>query len=286
MKRKIALLAMLMSAVAVLATAARADTLVKVTVRGPDGGPAAGVAVTIRQAAGYATAAGDVAPPVVVGAGMTGSDGTVNLRLTGVRPYDVYSIGADDKAGDRHASTTVFAAETRWPAPVLTFGRQISAISIERSAAGAAAASCDQSAYAAHVQNIQGAIAQQVRSVATLENAIAQYAGASGLAGLDLDTARAQLAAAQQQPGAAAVDRAATLQHYVLLRVLRDNIRTGLEADRVNEQIIASLGSCSNESKAGVEMLARCPPGWQLAQQNVAQSSCHQRSVGTGREQN
>src|SRR5262249_54219250 len=29
----------------------------------------------------------------------------------------------------------------------------------------------------------------------------------------------------------------------------------------------------SNESKAGVEMLARCPPGWQTAQQQAAQAS-------------
>lgn len=283
MTRKIAVLAMLMGAVALLATAARADTLVKVTVRGPDGGPAAGVAVTIRQAAGYGTAAGDVEPPAVVGAGVTGGDGTVNLRLAGVRPYDVYSVVADDKAGGRHASTTVFAAETRWPTPVLTLGWQGSAINLERSAAGAAAASCDRSAYAAHVQNIHEAVAQEVRAAAALDNAIAQYAGAGGLAGLDLDAARAQLAAAQQA-GAAAADRAATLRHFVLLRVLADNIRSGLEADRVNEQIIASLGPCSNEAKAGVEMRARCPPGWQTslqdAQSNGAQPACRQRSPG------
>lgn len=283
MTRKIAVLAMLMGAVALLATAARADTLVKVTVRGPDGGPAAGVAVTIRQAAGYGTAAGDVEPPAVVGAGVTGGDGTVNLRLAGVRPYDVYSVVADDKAGGRHASTTVFAAETRWPTPVLTLGWQGSAINLERSAAGAAAASCDRSAYAAHVQNIHEAVAQEVRAAAALDNAIAQYAGAGGLAGLDLDAARAQLAAAQQA-GAAAADRAATLRHFVLLRVLADNIRSGLEADRVNEQIIVSLGPCSNEAKAGVEMRARCPPGWQTslqdAQSNGAQPACRQRSPG------
>jgi hypothetical protein len=286
MKRKIAALAMLTVSIVLLASAARADTLVKVTVHGPDGRPAAGVAVTIRPAAGYGNAAGDVEPPAVVGAGVTGSDGTVNLRLAAVRPYDVYSIGADDKAGGRHASTAVFAAETRWPTPILTLESRASAINIERTAAGEAAAICDQTAYAMHVQNIHEAVAQQVRSVATLENAIAQYAGASGVAGLDLDAARAQLAAARQQQGATAADRVATLQHYVLLRVLADNNRTGLEADRVNEQIMASLDQCSNETKAGVEMLARCPPGWQLARQNVAQSSCHQRSVGTGREQN
>ena len=284
MTRKIAVLAMLMGAVALLATAARADTLVKVTVRGPDGGPAAGVAVTIRQAAGYGTAAGDVESPEVVGAGVTGGDGTVNLRLAGVRPYDVYSVVADDKAGGRHASTTVFAAETRWPTPILTLGWQASAINLERSAAGTAAASCDRSAYAAHVQNIHEAVAQEVRTAAALDNAIAQYAAAGGLAGLDLDAARAQLAATQQQPGAAAADRATTLQHFVLLRVLADNIRTGLEADRVNEQIIASLGPCSNEAKAGVEMRARCPPGWQTslqdAQSNGAQPACRQRPPG------
>src|SRR5882672_9842754 len=104
MKGKISNLAMLMLAVGLLATPARADTLVKVTVRGSDGGPAAGVAVTIRQAAGYGTAAGDLEPPAVVAAAATGSDGTVNLRLASVRPYDVYSVGADDKASGRRAS--------------------------------------------------------------------------------------------------------------------------------------------------------------------------------------
>jgi hypothetical protein len=278
MKGKIANIAMLMLAIGLLATPARADTLVKVTVREPDGGPAAGVAVTIRQAAGYGTAAGDVEPPAVVAAAATGGDGTVNLRLATVRPYDVYSIGADDKASGRHASTAVFAGESRWPAPILTLDDRVPAINLERTAAGEAAASCDGTSYATHVQNIREAIAQQVGSVATLENAVAQYAQAGGIAASDLDEA--------QQPGVAAADRAATLRHYRLLRLLAQNMRAGLEADRASEQGIPKLEQCSNETKAGVEMLARCPPGWQLAQRNVAQSSCHQRSVGTGREQN
>ena len=273
---------MLTVAVGVSATAVRADTLVKVTVLGPDGGPAAGVAVTIRQAAGYGSAAGDVEPPAIVGAAATGGDGTVNLRLASVRPYDVYGIGADDKASGRHTSTAVFAGESRWPAPVLTLGNRVSAINLERIAAGEAAASCDRTIYMTHVQNIREAIAQQVRSLATLDNAIAQYARASGIAASQLDEA-------QQQPGVAAADRAAMLRHYRLLRLLAQNMRAGLEADRVSEQGIATLDQCSNETKAGVEMLARCPPGWQLAQQsaqsNAAQSSCHQRSTG-GREQN
>ena len=273
---------MLTVAVGVSATAVRADTLVKVTVLGPDGGPAAGVAVTIRQAAGYGSAAGDVEPPAIVGAAATGGDGTVNLRLASVRPYDVYGIGADDKASGRHASAAVFAGESRWPAPVLTLGNRVSAINLERIAAGKAAASCDRTIYMTHVQNIHEAIAQQVRSLATLDNAIAQYARASGIAASQLDVA-------QQQPGVAAADRAAMLRHYRLLRLLAQNMRAGLEADRVSEQGIATLDQCSNETKASVEMLARCPPGWQLAQQsaqsNAAQSSCHQRSTG-GREQN
>jgi hypothetical protein len=251
---------------------------VKVTVRGPDGAPAAGVAVTIRQAAGYGTAAGDVDPPAVVAGAATGNDGTVNLRLASVRPYDVYGIGADDQASGRHASTAVFAGESRWPTPILTLGDRVPAINSERVAAGQAAATCDGTTYATHVQNIHAAIARQVVSVAALDNAIAQYASASGIAASELDAA--------QQPGVATADRAATLRHYRLLRLLADNMRAGLEADRASEQGIPKIEQCSNETKAGVEMLARCPPGWQLAQQNAAQSSCHQRSVGTGREQN
>jgi hypothetical protein len=279
MKGKIVHLAALMLAVGLLAAPARADTIVKVTVRRPDGVPAAGVAVTIRQAAAYSTAVGDVEPPAVVAAAATGNDGAVNLRLAGTRSYDVYSVGADDKASGRQASTAVFAGESHWPAPILTLGDRVPAINLERTAAGEAAASCDQTTYATHVQNIREAILQQKRSLAALDNAIAQYARAGGIAGSDLD-------AAQQQLGVAAAERAATLRHYRLLRLLAENMRAGLEADSVSEQGIATLDQCSNETKAGVEMLARCPPGWQLAQPNVAQSSCHRRSVGTGREQN
>jgi hypothetical protein len=277
MKGKIAPLVVLTLAAGLLAAPARADTLVKVTVRGPDGDAVAGVAVTIRQAAGYGAATGDVEPPAVAAVGTTGGDGTVNLRLAGVRSYDVYSIGADDKTSGRHASTAVFAAENRWPAPILTLGNRASAINLERIAAGEAAANCDQTTYTAHVQNIREAIIEQKRSLAALDNAIAQYAHASGIADPDA-------AAAQQQPEAA--EGAATLRHYRLLRLLAVNMRAGLEADRVSEEGIATLDQCSNETKAGVEMLARCPPGWQLAQQSATQSSCHRRSVGTGREQN
>lgn len=268
MNGKVANLAALILAIGLLAAPARADTPVRVTVQAPDGGPAAGVAVTIRQVAGYG-AAGDVEPPAVVASGATGRDGTVNLRLAGVRSYDVYSVGADDTASGGSASTTVFAAETRWPAPILTLGNRASAINSERIAAEEAAASCDQAIYATHVQNIRDAIIQQKRSLAALDNAVAQYAHASGIADPDA-------AAAQQQPDA---ERAATLRHYRLLRLLAVNMRAGLEADRVSEEGIATLDQCSNETKAGVEMLARCPPGWQLAQQNAAQSGCH-RSPG------
>jgi exonuclease VII small subunit len=284
MKRKISVLAVLTVA-GLFATPVRADTLVKVTVLAPDGGPAAGVAVTVRQAAGYGIAADNVEPPATVAAGATGGDGTVNLRLADVRPYDVYSIGADDEASDRIASTVVFAGETRWPAPVVTLGEPASAINLERVAAGKAAASCDQAAYATHVQQIREAVDRQQRSLAALENAIAQYARASDLAASNIDAARTQLATAQQQPGAA--DRVAMLQHYVLLRLLADNMRAGLEADRVSAQSIATLQLCSNEGKAGVQMLPRCPPGWQTRLQNAqSDSNCHQRTSGTGREQN
>jgi hypothetical protein len=284
MKWKVANLAVRVVAIGILAMPARADTLVRVTVREPDGGPSAGVAVTIRQMAGYGTGSGNVAPPAVVGTAATGSDGTVSLRLGSDQPYDVYSIVADDQAGGRHASMAVFAGESRWPAPTLTLGDPASALNQERVAAGKAAASCDQAAYATHVLHIRDAIAQQERSLAAVENAIAQYARASGVAASGLDAARTQLAAAQQQPGAAAANRAATLQHFVLLRLLADNMRAGLEADRISEQSIATLEFCSNEAKAGVEMLARCPPGWQTGQQAAqttgAQPACHQRSPG------
>ena len=288
MKRKIAVLATLTVASGLLAAPVLADTLVKVTVLGPDGGPVAGVGVTVRPAAGYGSAAGNVEPPAVVAAAATGVDGTVNLRLAGVRAYDVYGISADDKASGRHASTAVFAGDSRWPAPTLTLGDSASAINLERIAAGQAAKSCDQTAYSTHLLHIREAIARQERSLAALENAIAQYARASGVAASGLEAARTQLADAQQQPGAAA--RVAMLQHFVLLRLLADNIRAGLEADRVSAQSIATLELCSNEGKAGVQMLPRCPPGWQTrlqtAQPDAGQSSCHQRPYGTGREQN
>jgi len=278
-------LAMLVLAAGVVATPGWADALVKVTVRGPDGNPVGDVAVTIRQAAGYADGSPDgIVPPAAVGAGVTDRDGIVNLRIVHGQPNDVYSISADYEASGRHASTAVFAAESHWPAVALTLGDFILAMNVERIAAGKAAASCDQTAYTGHVLHIREAIAQQERFLATLENAIAQYARASGVAASGLDAARAQLAAAQQQPGAAAADRAATLQHYVLLRVLADNIRAGLKADRVSEQSIATLQLCSNETKAGVEMLARCPPGWQTSQRAAqttgAPAACHQRSPG------
>jgi hypothetical protein len=279
MKGKIVNLVMLMLAAGLLATPARADTLVKVTVRGPDGGPAAGVAVTIRQAAGYASAAGDVEPPAVVAAAPTGGDGTVNLRLASVRPYDVYSIGADDRASGRYASTAVFAGESRWPTPILTLDNRAPAINLERTGADEAAASCDRTSYVTHVENIHEAIVQQKRSLAALDNAIAQYARTGGIAASDLD-------AAQQQPGVAAADRAAMLRHYRLLHLLAENMRAGLDADDASAQGVATLEQCSNGTEAGVEMLARCPPGWESAQQNAAQSNCHRRSVGTGREQN
>jgi hypothetical protein len=89
---------------------------------------------------------------------------------------------------------------------------------------------------------------------------------------------------ARLQPAGSATDaRVAALEHYVLLRVLADNLRAGLAADRASEQTLPTPEQCSNESKAGVEMLARCPPGWQL-QEQTAQAGCRQRSSGTGRE--
>ncbi len=292
MKWKVAGRAMLMLAIGIFAAPTWAETLVKVTVRGLDGTPVAGVAVTIRQAAGYAgLSPGDINPPAVVGAGATGADGGVNLRLVGVQPYDVYSVSADHEASGRHASTAVFAADNHWPAPTMTLGDPVPAINLERTAAGAAAASCDEAAYTTHVLYIREAIAQKEESLAALENAIAHYARASVLAASTLDAARTQLAAARQQPpGSATAARVAMLRHYVLLRLLADNLRAGLEADRAGERSLATLEMCSNETKAGIEMLARCPPGWQLTQQtaqsNAAQSSCHRRSIGSGRERN
>jgi len=156
---KVAAPAMLMLAIGLCAMPARADTLVRVTVRGPDGGPAAGVAVTVRQAAGYGAA-----PPALVGAAATDSNGAVSFHFAGAQPSDVYSISADDRPHGRHA--------------------------------------------AAVVTTIDG--------------------------------------------------------HEAAVILMLDD-------------------SVPFESKAGVEMLARCPPGWQLAQQQIAQSSCH-RSGGTGRE--
>ena len=158
MKRPVLALAMLLLALGPLAAPAWADTLVRVTVRGPDGSPAAGVAVTVRQAAGHG------APAVLVGAAATDSDGTVSFHLGGVQPSDVYNISADDRPRGRHAAAVAIAFD----------GREATAI-------------------------------------LTLDDPV------------------------------------------------------------------------SNESKAGVEMLARCPPGWQTAQQQAAQASCH-RSGGNGRE--
>ena len=284
MNGKVADLAALVLATGLLAAPARADMPVRVTVQAQDGGPAAGVAVTIRQVAGYGTAAGDVEPPVVIGAAATGYDGTVHLSLAGTQPYDVYSIAADDTAGGRRASIVLFAAANHWPAPTMTLAVPFPAINLERTAAAQAAASCDQTGYTAHFQNIRAAIAQKEQSLAAMENAIAQYARASGLAASTLDAAHTELTAARLQPAGAAGDaRVATLEHYVLLRVLADNLRAGLEADRASEQSLPTPEMCSNESKAGVEMLARCPPGWQLAQQ-TAQAGCHPRSSGTARE--
>jgi hypothetical protein len=287
MRSKAANLPMLMLAIGLLVTPAQADTQVRVVVRGPNGEPIAGIAVTIRQAAGYRTAEGDVSPPAVVGAATTDADGTTRFHLAGVPAYDVYSVAADDKAGGRHASTAVFAGETHWPEAILRLSDPLPAINLERVAAAKAATSCDHAAYNGHVQHVREAIARQQRSVATLDNAIAQYAQASSLAFPNLDAARAQLAAAQRQSDTA--DDVATLQHYVLLRVLADNMRAGLEADRVSEQSIATLQLCSNEHKAGVQMRPRCPPGWQTHLQTAQsddRSNCHQRSSGTGREQN
>jgi len=156
---KVAALAMLILAIGLCAMPARADTLVRVTVRGSDGGPAAGVAVTVRQAAGYGAA-----PPALVGAAATDSDGTVSFHLAGVQSSDVYSIRADDRLRRRHAAAVVIAIDGREATAVLT---------------------------------------------------------------------------------------------------LDDPVPV--------------------ETKAGVEMLARCPPGWQVAQQQTAQASCH-RPSGTGRE--
>ena len=282
MRSKTTILAALVFAVGVLATPARAETLVKVTVRGPDGGPAAGVAVVVRQAAGYGDGSGGVAGPALVGTATTAGDGIASVRLAGARSYDVYTITADDKANGGHAATAAFAGDSRWPEAALTLGDAVPAIAPERVAAGKAATSCDQAAYTDHFQHVRAAIRQQERTLFVLDNAIAQYARASGFAFPNLDAARAELAVAQQQ-GSAATDRAATLQHYVLLRVLAENIRTGLEADRVSAESIATLASCSNESKAGVEMLPRCPPGWQLAQQSgqTGAAACHQRTPGS-----
>src|SRR5262245_12488407 len=80
---KVAAPAMLMLAIGLFSLPARADTLVRVTVRGPDGGPAAGVAVTVRQAAGDGAA-----PAMLVGAAATDSNGAVSFHFAGVQPSD------------------------------------------------------------------------------------------------------------------------------------------------------------------------------------------------------
>jgi hypothetical protein len=234
----------------------------------------------VRQAAGYETASGDDVPPAVVGAGVTGGDGVADLRLATAQRDDVYTIGADDEPSGRHASTVVFAADGRWPAPTLTLADPAPAFNSERTAAAQAAASCDEAAYTAHARQIRAAVARKEAALAALEDAIAQYVRANAVAASTLDAARAQLAAARLQPAEA---RAAVLQHYVMLRVLADNLRAGLEVDRASAQDMPTLEMCSNETKAGVEMLARCPPGWQLAQQQTAQATCH-RPGGNGRE--
>src|SRR5262249_58772689 len=86
MKRQVLALAMLLLALGPLAAPAWADTLVRVTVRGPDGSPAAGVAVTVRQAAGHG------APAVLGGAAAAGSGGTLRFSLCGGPPAHGHNI--------------------------------------------------------------------------------------------------------------------------------------------------------------------------------------------------
>lgn len=111
---KVAAPAMLMLAIGLFAMPARADTLLRVTVRGPDGGSAAGVAVTVRQAAG------DGAAPALVGAAATDSNGAVSFHFAGVQLSDIYSISADDRRHGRHAAAVVVAIDGREAAAVLT----------------------------------------------------------------------------------------------------------------------------------------------------------------------
>ena len=259
MKGKIVNLVMLMLAVGLFATPARADTLVKVTVRGPDGGPAAGVAVTIRQAAGYASAAGDVEPPAVVAAAATGGDGTVNLRLAGVRPYDVYSIGADDRASGRYASTAVFAGESRWPTPILTLDNQAPAINLERTAGGRGGRELRSDEPMRRTSEYPRGDRTATRSIAALGNAIAQYARAS--AALPALGPRRGYSSNRGWPRPTARRRFGTT---CMLRLLAENMRAGLDADR-RQCTKASPRSSSARTgpEAGVEMLA-LSPGWQV----------------------
>jgi hypothetical protein len=111
---KVAPLAMLTLIMGLCAVPARADTLVRVTVRGPDGSPAAGVPVTVRQVPGHG------APAVLVGAAATDSDGTVSFHFAGVQPSDVYSVSADDRPRGRHAEAFAIAFDGREAAAVLT----------------------------------------------------------------------------------------------------------------------------------------------------------------------
>src|SRR5215468_2113771 len=105
---KVAALAMLTLAIGLCAMPVRADTLMRVTVRESDGSPAAGVAVTVRQAVGDGATS-----PALVGAAATDSDGVVSFHFTGVQPSDVYRISADDRRRGRHAAVVVSALDGR-----------------------------------------------------------------------------------------------------------------------------------------------------------------------------
>jgi hypothetical protein len=264
MRRGIAAFATLIVAVGAMAGPSLADGQMVVTVREPGGSPAKGAVVAIKQTVGDAGAA------AVLALGVTGQDGTVDLLLDGVRSPDVYSITADHRTSGGRAATTVFAGGDAWPPTALTLKGPARAIHSEVAAARTAAAACDQVAYGVHVARVQAAIESQASAAAALDSAIARYAHAFGLS-------------ASNSEGIAAADESAEHRHYVRLRQLATNVHSGLEADRAKARAVPGLAACSNETRAGVEMLARCPPGWE-ANAGVASRSdrreCRQRPPG------
>jgi hypothetical protein len=263
MTRGIAGLATLIAAIGAMTGLALADGLMVVTVSERGGIPARGAVVAIKQTVG------GVGTSAVLAVGVTGQDGVAALRLEGVRPTDVYRVTADHRTSGGLAATTVFAGREAWSPIALVLREPTAPIHSEVAAARAAVIGCDQEAYATHVARVQAAIEYQEAAAAALDTAIARYAQAFGTS-------------ASNAEGGAAADESAERAHHIRLRQVATNVHAGLEADRAQARAIPALAACSNETRAGVEMLARCPPGWDA--NAVASRSdrreCRQRSPG------